>query len=463
MRLFEDDQLCDLFSILEDGVKRQKYSAWSAGTKSFAIAAYYADEATPLSGRLKEPREPYFPHFDLASLTKALFANVFCRTRLSQLDLVRHDTWELLDESREVGGILARYLKSRSRPSSVLQFLDHEMGSKPWIWFGRGQWVFQGEKARALLPRSKTGELGRSALLTLTRACLAAIDENQSAQVYSDVDYFILTRILENLKQNPVRDWTTALDELNEANGTQLVHASISGEATQCAIPSYPYVVCEKSEDVGDESYSKFGSPHDTNANILSSLGSTEAIVSGHAGLYGSVVDVLKMLTYLDNSQRTLRSEIKKSHPEYGNGKRFAFGLDTPGDANSLSSPPHWPLLAGEHIAGHLGYTGTAAWFLQKEEDSKHAVVLTNRTAQRVRLGGQRIPRLVSLLEFKTNQASYFIVDDKCSRAVDSDEFISTNQFYYKTSRRYWNDGVLHAPVDIGDVRRGAGRLLWSY
>jgi CubicO group peptidase (beta-lactamase class C family) len=98
--------------------------------------------------------------------------------------------------------------------------------------------------------------------------------------------------------------------------------------------------------------------------------------VSGHAGLFSNVPDVLRLADCLLDRGRSVFQEETISQfttrQQMPPSSGWALGWDTP------TPPSSSGILFSAHSVGHLGYTGTSLWI----DFEKHAaiVLLTNRT-----------------------------------------------------------------------------------
>ena len=104
--------------------------------------------------------------------------------------------------------------------------------------------------------------------------------------------------------------------------------------------------------------------------------------IAGHAGLFGNIYDIAKLLTMLMNGgvyegKRYLEAEtITLFTRRYGRRFRRGLGWDKPETRKRLPSPTS--RFASEEAFGHLGFTGTAIWV-----DPKYQLIyilLSNRT-----------------------------------------------------------------------------------
>jgi len=97
--------------------------------------------------------------------------------------------------------------------------------------------------------------------------------------------------------------------------------------------------------------------------------------VAGHAGVFGTLTDVLKWMHALVEGKiasfSTLRQFSQSVYDSHGN--RRALGFDQPSEDGSGSTAN---VFSGNSI-GHLGFTGTSFWF--DLDRGRYAILLTNR------------------------------------------------------------------------------------
>lgn len=449
-------------------MQRQNLTAWSVASPRFVAACYHADEALAPQFGLKEAARPYFPLFDLASMTKPLFTNTLLRLRPDfGADLLTAPLHELpLGTASECFDAIRSFSRSQKVPLTLLNLLDHTSGAKNWFWFGRAKWIFQDlaseRRARALAPGSTTGELAAHAKRELTRRALELVSEDKRNHetVYSDVNYYLLSRIIEGMAQ--FDGWQKALSALNLELGTRFSHSVLAPSDLTKVVPSYPYVVARNVESVDTEHLAQFGFPHDTNTNILSSLGPSENVVTGHSGLVGNAMDVVRAMPFLARTQTKCLRELEERCGYVPT--RFCIGLETPQSAQSLAGLRTFPLGEGTRAFGHLGYAGTSFWFAQNKlrDELEGHVLLTNRTSVRKRIDGSVPVRLGVCYDITSNAENYFRMERGAAERIDADEFYALNLFHFNGSCRFWDSAVLRAPADISDLRRTVGREIWS-
>jgi CubicO group peptidase (beta-lactamase class C family) len=456
--------------LLDSAVAEQKLTAWSAANPRFALSSFFADECEPpLEGNC-DWMETLHPTFDLASLTKPLFLNAILRRMVQNLgEVLTVPLREILKTPlTPCGEIIRSQLELTQSDLTLCDFLNHRTGVPPWTWFGKGAWHFATEnnEPRFVSDCLNTSNHQERFQETITRGAAKLLGKAAQKDCYSDVGFFLLTRIAENMI--PSLDWKNALLEHNRAQGTHFFHASLNPEKTKRAIPTYPYLVLQ-GHDVPTGAFQKrsFGNVHDTNGNILAHHG----IVSGHAGLFGSVLDVLLAIPFLSQSQQQLLT----SSPTNKHG-RYVFGLDTPDSAASTAGPLTWPLPPDQNIFGHLGHTGTSFWINQSESQTDSTVILTNRTAHRTTYGPQSVPRVLVFTEFATegnaeiirendkNSSRYFVQKSAGAplRQVSRNDAEEIVVAHANGSTRIWNDSILRKVPNIQSLRNAVSQKLWN-
>ncbi|MCA2960306.1 MAG: hypothetical protein IOD12_08635 [Silvanigrellales bacterium] len=429
---------------LESNVQSGLFTAWSAASRTWQASAFFADEWCP-----RDNATPH-PTFDLASLTKPLFVPL-----LLKLEGLSAEAWATPRES----------LRGRS----LLECADHLTGAPAWCWMGRASWVFKADsRVSQGQHEAKSLEDTRARVSDfLTKDILERLDDSKRGQtLYSDLNAFLLARAYETLHaNNPLapRDlWVAGLKTLNDRLGAHFQHASLlprsSGLFGTQTVPFAPYVSVEDEaggtgEPAGFES---FGPVHDTNANLLATrLG---GVVSGHAGLLGSVADVDAALPHLAMGHDALVRELKA-----GEGRRFLLSLDTPSGADSTAGLRNFPSAVHGSILGHLGYTGTSFWFRQHEGVvSESHILLTNRVARRARFGGE-VPRLLAL----TTRSGEWLGGGVAKpgggwQSIPDDDFRALAREHARARRLLWDSSQPRFPPEFADVRREFGRLAWD-
>jgi CubicO group peptidase (beta-lactamase class C family) len=486
-----------LIESLENQVARGTFTAWSCAHAGGALAAFYADEAEPAEWLLDQSQElqphqtkmhTWFPAFDLASLTKPLLANAWLRMHLGADPELwfRSPLASLIEPRGPEGELLQKWCRENSW-MTLAHLLNHTSGLKPWTWFGRALWQSnekkKGQPARSIsrtgdIQSDTTGETAQQARMDLTAFILSLPVQRstgESTTVYSDLNYYLLARVIENLAMQKYCGWQGIVDELNERWNTKFWHASTDPERSCRAIPYYPYVHSQVVAHVYENRKltnhaGEFGAVHDTNANILAtdfrSSAESAPMISSHAGLFGHIIDVAKTVPFFIQSQSEL--EVHRL-PENIRSRRFSWGMDTPSDASSTAGLTQWPLAAGRSVFGHLGYTGTSLWMAN---DGQFHVLLTNRTACRRVIGSSKVPRILIFQKDSETLPECWIKNSSAKNATSSDgawqplEWKDAYTLCFEQSRmvtRYWDRLVLRKPPDLANVRKATGQLLWTH
>ena len=486
-----------LIESLESQVAQGTFTAWSCAHSGGALAAFYADEAEPPEWLLDQSSElhphqtkmhTWFPAFDLASLTKPLLANAWLRMHLGADPEIwfRSPLASLIEPRSPEGELLLKWCQ-KNPWLTLAHLLNHTSGLKSWTWFGRALWQEvakkNGQTTRAVsrsgdIQSDTSGEAAQQARMDLTAFILnlpVQKSAGESATVYSDLNYYLLARVMENLSMQKYRGWSGIIDDLNEHWKTNFWHASIDPERSSRAIPYFPYAHSQVVAHVYESRKlinhaGEFGAVHDTNANILAtafrSSATTAPLVSSHAGLFGNIFDTVKTVPFFIQSQ----SEFEAHRlPESIRSRRFSWGLDTPSDNTSTAGLKHWPPPSERTFFGHLGYTGTSLWMA---DDGQFHALLTNRTACRRVIGSSNVPRILIFQKDSESIPECWIklspskINGPLNAPWQTIHWKDAYSLCFEQSRmitRYWDRMVLRKPPDLANVRRATGQLLWTH
>jgi CubicO group peptidase (beta-lactamase class C family) len=197
----------------------------------------------------------------------------------------------------------------------------------------------------------------------LYRACLAlSLEADPGARAeYSDLGFILLGKALEVCTQEDLAKWAD-----------REIFAPLGMFATGfCPRPAQRSSIPPTEEDNAFRHRRIQGEVQDENAWILKG-------VSGHAGLFSNVPDVLRFAGEVLNAgsgadslfdAATVELFAQRQVPE---GSSRALGWDTP--SGNSTSGRHF----SAHSIGHLGFSGCSLWI---DRDAKVAVaLLTNRT-----------------------------------------------------------------------------------
>lgn len=185
----------------------------------------------------------------------------------------------------------------------------------------------------------------------------------RSSTVYSDLGFIVLGAVLEAVSGE-------ALERLvDEEVRKPLGCSSLVSNPLKHGCPLSKIAA---TEDVPWRGGVIHGVVHDDNAYVLGGL-------AGHAGLFGTVRDCLKVGEAWRDSVRGKSGFLQKKTAEdfltrvpTDHGFPRALGWDLPSPPSSAAG-----LRASSRTVGHLGYTGTSIW-IDLERDAV-VVLLTNR------------------------------------------------------------------------------------
>jgi len=282
--------------------------------------------------------------YDLASLTKILSTTILVMLFLEKerftLETPLADLWpEPVPEEKK--GV------------TVAQMLSHATGLPAWRPYH--------QILNRVPPDERRAEMARLILAELleARPCRQAI--------YSDLNFILLGLIIEKTagrRQNFLFQKYIAAPLSLTATGYRPTDGESSLEIDNTAptetLPHRGGLIC--------------GQVHDDNAAAL-------AGVAGHAGLFGTAVEVWKIFNSLRSAYRnepglklvapaTVRRFWRRSN--LAPDSTWALGFDTPSRTGSS---------AGRHFSpasvGHLGYTGVSLWY--DPEKDLTVILLTNR------------------------------------------------------------------------------------
>jgi serine-type D-Ala-D-Ala carboxypeptidase len=280
--------------------------------------------------------------FDVASLTKvvATTAAAMLLVQRGQLDV---DTRlaEMLP-----GFVLGRAPGDEAYKVTLRHLLAHNSGLPGYVEFFR----------KATTPEA------------LVQACLTLpLDaEPGTRSEYSDPGFILLGKAIEALIDTDLATWTS-----REIFGPLEMLATRFRPAQEmhAAVPP-------TEEDTTFRRRRIQGEVQDENAWVLNG-------VSGHAGIFSNVPDLLRFARAILQSANTSGGQTRTSlfdrtvlemfsQPQPPSGNSFAIGWDTP------SQPSSSGRYFSPHSIGHLGYSGCSLWI---DLDAAIAIVLlTNRT-----------------------------------------------------------------------------------
>lgn len=277
--------------------------------------------------------------FDLASLTKPL------ATTLVVMKLIGENRLDLNDS---LGSILPQFRNTGKDSILIRHLLCHNSGLPDYQPYYLELSEFPLESRTTIL---------RSYLLELP--LVHPIGEHA---IYSDLGFMILRWVVETVSQKRL-DHLVTEDIYHPLGVSDLFYVDQRSPSSDRR-----YAVTEKCPW---RKKTLEGEVHDENAWILGG-------VEGHAGLFGTAVDVnrllWKMLTVYYGGEPILflNQELLRLFFSRQTDSDRAIGFDTPSPTDS--SCGH---LFSEHTIGHLGFTGTSFWV--DLDRSVSVILLTNR------------------------------------------------------------------------------------
>ncbi len=462
------NELITCIDNLEKQCEQGVFTSWSLANNRFAFSAFWADESKISKKNIYQLKNASLhPYFDISSLSKPIFLNLYLRL-LFKNDFLKVISTPLNDmflhtNNYEENENLLKFLLNSDKNFNLNAFLSHYSGAKNWFWMGSAKWLQKqtshniNEKIYHSLLDKKDNNITKNVKFNLNESCITNLNEDQHSQViYSDINYYILARIIESYFMKNM-SWNDVLNIINEKLLTRFFHVSLNPNESQKAIPFYPYISFY-GEDKSLEN--NFGNISDTNANILSSFGENTNVISGHSGLFGSVCDVKFAVDELCKTQKKYLDLISYVHDK---NVRFVYGLDTPTSKETTAALKNWPENR-ENVYGHLGYSGTSFWFSINEKLKRHSqhILLTNRLASRSKYGVENCPRFYIFTDFSHNLNKIFLRNKNSISLINEMEFFDINQEYYGISKKIWDNTNIRVPPNINEIRRAVGFNLWD-
>ena len=302
--------------------------------------------------------------FDLASLTKPI------ATATAVLLLVDAGAIEL---DAPVSTYLPPFAERGKGGVLVRQLLNHSSGLAPWRPFH--ETLTERDRRRNERGLRDPTTLAKEPPLLRTPegkqfiydriARSALVHEPGEAAVYGDLDFMVLGQLVEGVAERP-------LDAFCAERITGPLGLADTRFAAVDGLPEPLRRRCAATENCPWRERIVWGEVHDPNAWAMGG-------VAGHAGLFASAGDVLRLAQILVDvwhgrssalPTAALRTFFTPTREPASSG--WALGWDTPTPGASLS---------GRHFStasvGHLGFTGTSLWIDLEREFA--VVMLTNR------------------------------------------------------------------------------------
>lgn len=290
--------------------------------------------------------------YDIASITKVV------STTLAVMRLYEQGRLKLDDS---IGTYVPFTLGTDKSALKVSDLLLHQAGLKSWIPFYRSyidstgalkqdHFNFKYDPADYRIAVAKDLYLKCDYVDSVWQVILTSPLENKGRMVYSDLDYYFLEAIVENITGQKLDRYVS--DSIWQPMGLRNIGYNPLGWAPVSRIAPTEYDNIFRGQLVQ-------GYVHDPGACLFGG-------VAGHAGVFATAQDVAAVFQMLldgghYNGQRFYKKETVAMFTAYGSKiSRRGLGFDKP-NANSKNAGPTGERASG-YTFGHQGFTGTCAW-----------------------------------------------------------------------------------------------------
>lgn len=278
-----------------------------------------------------------YKYYDLASVTKVVFTTTAVMVAYERKGL---------DLETDIHRYLSWFPEGKIK---VSELLSHHSGVSWW------QPAFEEIRKRELLDSDRSTKME-----VVKEVLLAEKLGEKEASIYSDLNFWLLGFVLEEVFQQELQDvWKSLVKEMGETD----LHFSVNNQ------PLYDQSLYAPTEDCPWRKKVLRGEVHDDNAWSFGG-------VSAHAGLFGSMQGLSVWALGLRGayfgkdwlvSEQTLKKFFKRNGPG-----DWGLGFMKPSAEESSAGR----FISRESI-GHLGFTGTSFWF-DTERDLVF-LILSNR------------------------------------------------------------------------------------
>ncbi len=275
--------------------------------------------------------------FDLASLTKPL------ATTLAVMKLIQQGK---LDLEQNLGTVLPEFRDTDKKQISIRNLLCHNSGLPDY----RPYYI-----ELLKIPYNFRKKALRDFLINES-----LIHPTGNNVLYSDLGFMVLEWIVEKVSGRSL-DHFIIQDIYRPLGLEHLFFAGLNSESYMDCFAATE--LCPWRKILLD------GLVHDDNAYVVGGI-------AGHAGLFGTAMDVKVLLSSLlfafHEHSHDFKKELINRFFERQQGSDRALGFDTPSLSDSSCGS-----LFSKNSVGHLGYTGTSFWM--DLDQSIIVILLTNR------------------------------------------------------------------------------------
>ena len=262
--------------------------------------------------------------YDLASLTKIIFTTTYFMDAVDQKKIILNT---------RLKKILPWYPRAQVL---ISQLLNHSVGYQPWLPFYK---------------KISPGLNPEQSFQQLQRLCQKSPVRKRKKALYSDLDFFLLGAVMEQVEKKPLIFIWKKLRE--KFYGKSQFHFNYKNKRRYPKSSYAPTENCLWRKEIVT------GLVHDENAFALGGI-------APHAGIFGRIEDLSLFGLLLRDSflgekvsfikQKTIRQFTKRSLPK--NSGHWALGFMCPSTKNS--SAGRW---MDRNSFGHTGFTGTSLWY----------------------------------------------------------------------------------------------------
>jgi len=339
-------------AMLQDAIKEGVFvggvvAAWNANSESAPLFIEYAGQTHSDA----EKSSPVGIHtvFDLASMTKALFTTVLTGILVDR-------KWLDWESPIQKFFLQATHLKN----IKIRHLLAHTAGFEAWRPFYESLRIEL--KIRHSLENERSiFKVSVQERQTLMRELVLAVEPQVAVDkraLYSDLSFLILGFVLEDALQMP----------LDQAFQSMIISPMELGcffkRTTKDPRTDFKKNIAA-TEDCPWRGAILQGQVHDDNTWAMGGY-------AGHAGAFGSVLDVVRLQHRLYQGFLSLETTKKMwTRVQLPSGCSRTLGWDTTDPQSNAGS------LASPFTVGHLGYTGTSIWF--NTQSGWNIALLTNR------------------------------------------------------------------------------------